>query len=181
MMKHILFIVVLISFTAFYSCSEDSSSSDVTRVYGTITMENTQFWPAWEDSGEVQVTIFADNVWQKSPTSFPVGPPFNFNDPYILTYEPGKTQYDYEIEVEPGTYSALAVGFNIFNQSIPADRQTATLGVYWGNPDSVSHGLIIPPFLNYPVPSDISIADGEEKRLDFKADFAFVLGWYSQP
>ena len=117
---------------------------------------------------------------------FPVGAPYNSQDPVVLAYEPGKTTFDYEIELEPGTYSALAVGFNHFFIT-DSNRSTATLGVHWNNASQVSHGVVINmdvgggnviPIFNESPPSAISIVEGQELRIDFVADFNFVLEWY---
>ncbi len=56
--------------------------------------------------------------------------------------------------------------------------KTATLGVHWNTPGTVSHGVVIAPFFNYPAPVSFDIAAGEEKEINFKADFGFVTTWY---
>lgn len=182
------------------SCKDDDEPK-TTKVYGTITFENANVWQTWADSGEVQVTIFPkfslDPLagWGEIPAgtlgpthpggTFAVGAPYNSQNPVILQYEAGKTQYNYEIEVEPGTYSALAVGFRHNFVNDPS-LKTATLGAHWGNETQVSHGIVIKinaggsviPIFNYPPPSTIEIKEGEQKEINFKADFAFVEQWY---
>lgn len=182
------------------SCGE--KASPVTKVYGTVTIENTSTWATWKDSGKVQLTLFPkfslDPLagWGEVPDNFfgpnvpggtfAVGAPYNSQNPLILNYEPGKTQYSYEIEVEPGTYSALALGFRHAFVSNPS-KKTATLGVHWGKPEQVSHGVVIKirtpngaiiPVFNYPAPITFDIAEGEAKEINFKADFDFVKQWY---
>lgn len=181
------------------SCKDDKD--DVTRIYGTITMEGLDVWQVWQDSGEVQVTIFPEfslnplSGWGAIPDStfgpgvlggtFAIGAPYNAQDPVILTFVPGQTEYTYSIDVEPGEYSALAVGFRHDHVNDPS-RKTATLGVHWDNPTQVSHGVQIRAniggnivnVLNYPAPVTINIAEGEELEINFKADFGFVEAWY---
>jgi hypothetical protein len=89
------------------------------------------------------------------------------------------------LELEPGTYSALALGFRHVRVTDPS-KKTATLGVHWGNPAQVRHGVVIKvrtptgivPALNYPAPTAFDIQAGEEKEINFKADFNFVKSWY---
>jgi hypothetical protein len=183
----------------FSSCDKEEPTK--TRVFGTITIENENVFSTWKDSGELQVTIFPkfslDPLagWGTIPDNalgpnvpggtFAIGAPYNGQNPVILTYVPGKTTYDYEIELEPGTYSALALGFR-HNRVNDPSRKTATLGVHWGNPDQVSHGVVIKvatpggvvPIFNFPPPVSFDIAEGEEKEINFKADFNFVNAWY---
>ena len=198
---NMLIVTLAISSFFFTSCSDDDQPK-TTKVYGTITFDNADKWQTWQDSGEVQVTIFPafslDPMagWGEIPDNFfgpgvpggtyAVGAPYNSQNPVILTYEAGKTSYEYEIELEPGTYSALAVGFRHNFVNDPT-LKTATLGAHWGNENEVSHGVVIKiplpdgsifPLFDYPAPSTIEIAAGEEKELNFKCNFAFVEQWY---
>ncbi len=185
----------------FSSCQEDEPAQ--TRIYGTVTIDNANAWATWQDSGEVQVTVFPkfslDPLagWGAIPDNtlgpnvlggtFAVGAPYNSQNPLVLTYVPGKNVYEYEIELEPGTYSALALGFR-HNRVTDPSRKTATLGVHWGNPTQVSHGVVIrarfspmgpiQTLFDYPAPVSFDIAKGEEKEINFKADFNFVNTWY---
>jgi hypothetical protein len=117
--------------------------------------------------------------------TYAVGAPYNSQNPVILEYEAGKTTYDYEIEVEPGTYSALAIGFRHDGVTDPS-LKTATLGCHWGKETETSHGIVIkiqagPSVLTIfdePAPSTIEIKAEEQLELNFKADFAFVNEWY---
>ena len=171
------------------------------KIHGTITIENADEWATWQDSGEVQLTVFPEFSldplagWGAVPDNFfgpgvlggtyAVGAPYNSQNPLVLDYVPGKTEYHYELELEPGTYSALALGFRHDLVSDPT-KKTATLGVHWGQPDSVSHGIVIRikaggaiiPVFNYPAPVTFTIAEGEHKEFNFKADFDFVNQWY---
>ena len=174
-----------------------------TKVYGTITLENTDKWATWQDSGVVEVTIFpAFSLnplagWGAVPDNFfgpgvlggtyAVGAPYNSQNPVVLTYKAGQTKYDYEIEVEPGTYSALAIGFRKNSVTDPS-KKTATLGAYWNNETTVSHGIVIKAdvgggnivtFYNDPAPVSIDIKAEEQKQLNFKADFGFVEQWFA--
>ncbi|MBX2927987.1 MAG: hypothetical protein KF852_09145 [Saprospiraceae bacterium] len=182
------------------ACKKDEPAK--TRIHGTITIENADTWATWQDSGEVQLTIFPkfslDPLagWGEVPDNFfgpnvlggtfAVGAPYNSQNPIVLEYEPGQTTYHYELEVEPGTYSALALGFR-HNLVTDPSRRTATLGVHWGNADVVSHGVVIRirtgggaiiPVFTFPAPTTFDIAEGEEKEINFKADFNFVNTWY---
>ncbi len=203
MKKYIFHFFLLTLFAGSFlltSCGDDEQPT-TTKVFGTITIENTNVWQTWQDSGEVQVTIFPEFSldplagWGEVPDdhfgpgvpggTYAVGAPYNSQNPVILTYEAGKTTYDYEIELEPGTYSALAVGFrhNFVND---ATLKTATLGAYWGNENEVSHGVVIKvpagptvmTIFDYPAPTPITIQAGEEKEINIKCDFAFVEQWY---
>jgi len=185
------------------SCKDDEKPTTA-RIHGHIQMDGLADWATWQDSGEVQVTIFpAFNLapppqgagWGEVPNEFygpgvpggrfAIGAPYNAQDPVILTYVPGQTEYHYEIEVEPGEYSALAVGFRHDRVTDPS-KKTATLGVHWDNPLAVSHGVKInipagPGFvtiLDYPAPSTITVEAGDNVEIDFRADFSFVNLWY---
>jgi len=199
-MKKILFLV----FTAtilLSSCGEDEVPVQE-RIFGTVTIENTNTWKTWADSGEVQITLFPEFSldplagWGEIPDNtfgpgvlggtFAVGAPYNSQNPVVLTFEEGKTSYDYEIEVEPGTYSALAIGLR-HNFIQDPSLKTATLGVNWNKPNEVSHGVVIKvnvgggniiKVFDYPAPAEITIGEGEEKEINFKADFDFVNSWY---
>ena len=203
MQKHIfpLFLITLFVGSILMTSCGDDEQPTTTKVFGTITIDNPEFWQTWQDSGEVQVTIFPEFSldplagWGEVPAgilgpaspggTFAVGAPYNSQNPVILTYEAGKTTYDYEIELEPGTYSALAVGFRHNFVNDPS-LKTATLGAHWGNENEVSHGVVIkvpagPTVLtvfDYPAPAAITIEAGEEKELNFKCDFSFVEQWY---
>jgi len=92
----------------------------------------------------------------------------------------------YEIEVDPGTYSALATGFRHDFVTDPT-RRTATLGVHWNNPTQVSHGVVIKvdvgggniiPVLNFPPPEPITVMVGDEITINITADFGFVEQWF---
>lgn len=190
-------LAVVLSFSA---CEEEEPA--MTRVFGTITIQNPDVWAVWKDSGEVQLTIFPkftldplagwgavpDNVLGPNVPggTFAVGAPYNAQNPLILNYVPGKTTYNYELELEPGTYSALALGFR-HNRVTDPSKKTATLGVHWGNPAEVSHGIVIKirtpngavvPVYNYPAPLSFDLAEGESKEINFTADFNFVNTWY---
>ncbi len=164
-------LIALLAVVSFACDSADINSSEFATVSGTITFKNVASWP---DSGEVQVTVFPENVWTQFGA---MGPPQNPNDPVILT-KTANTEYAFTIEGLPGgNYSALAVGWRRPNaQNYPAEKRTATLGVYWLNSDSVSVGLNIPgsPF-NDPAPAVIAVTKGQVvKDLNFAADFAYV-------
>lgn len=183
------------------SCNEDDPEPETATIHGTITLDNAATWATWQDSGEVQLTIFPafslnpPAGWGVVPDdffgpgvpggTFAIGAPSNAQNPIILTYVPGQTEYHYELEVDPGTYSALALGFRhdfVTNPSL----KTATLGVHWNTPATVSHGVVIKmniggqivPILNYPAPASITVAKGDVVELDFRADFDFVNVWY---
>lgn len=203
MKNRILFLATMVlAVSSFFlsSCKDDEPKT--TKVHGTITLENAEKWATWQDSGVVEVTIFPafsldpaagwgvvpDNFYGPGVPggTFAIGAPYNAQDPVVLTYEAGKTKYDYEIEVEPGTYSALAVGFR-HNSVTDPTKKTATLGVNWNNETTVSHGIVIKAdvgggnivtFFDYPAPTAIDIKAGENKEINFKADFGFVEQWY---
>ena len=198
-----IMLLALLPFITMTGCDDDDDPTTAT-ISGTITFENVDEWATWQDSGEVQVTIFPEfsldpfpgSGWGEVPDDFygpgvpggrfALGAPWNAQNPFILTYVPGQTQYNYSIEVDPGTYSALAVGFRHDFISDPT-RRTATLGVHWDNPNTVSHGIILKidvgggqiiTLFNEPAPTPITVEAGEELDIDFKADFGFVNEWY---
>jgi hypothetical protein len=199
-----IFVIVLFSLSIFMvSCGDDDPIVETkTRMYGTITIENHDVWETWQDSGEVQLTLFPEFSldpmagWGEVPDdfffpgslggTFAVGAPYNSQNPIVIDYVAGQNIIEYSIEIEAGTYSALALGFRNDNV-VDASLKTATLGVYWENPSTVSHGVVIRiqagpmviPIFNYPAPSTIVLAEGEELQLDFKADFDFVNQWYN--
>lgn len=166
--------VLTIFFVLSWGCDDDNGMApEFASVSGTITFENVALWP---DSGEVQVTIWPEGVWTASG---PMGPPQNPNDPLVLTKNPGQTQYSYEIAGLPeGVYSAIAVGWRHPDPNLPAEQRSAVLGVYLGDPNIVSTGLIIDfpgsPFQG-PLPAEITLEKGENRTgLDIKADFANI-------
>lgn len=189
---------------AFISCDKDPKTATIS---GTITIENEQVWALYRDSGEVQLNLFPAFVLAQPPAGagwgdipdgffgagtpggrFPLGAPTNTQDPEIITYVPGQTQYNYSIEVDPGTYSALALGFRHDRVTDP-NLRTAPLGVYWNNADVTSHGVVIKipigggqflTILNEPAPSIITVEAGDEVDFDFKADFSIIPLWYQQ-
>lgn len=194
------FIIILAIGLFTVGCGDDIPPN-TSIVKGTITIDNVDIWETWVDSGEMQLTIFPEFSlnppagWGEVPDgtfgpgvpggTFAIGAPFNAQNPIILNYESGKTEYDYELEVDPGTYSALALGFrnnNVQEQT----KKTATLGVHHDNPDVVSHGVVIKintpagiiPAFNYPAPTTFTVVDGEEYTINFRADFAFVNEWF---
>lgn len=187
------------------SCKDDEPTPDTATIHGTITIDNAPLWATWQDSGEVQLTIFPAFVDAAPPAgagwgaispnilypgfpggTFALGAPYNSQNPLVLTYVPGQTEYHYELEVDPGTYSALALGFRHDGVSDPS-LKTATLGVHWNTPATVSHGIVIKAdigggqiitIFDYPAPSTITVAKGDNVEINFKADFAFVTQWY---
>ncbi|MBT8191713.1 MAG: hypothetical protein HKN67_03120 [Saprospiraceae bacterium] len=202
-MKHssIYTFIFLLGMVLFSIGCGDDIPPNTSVIKGTITVDNIDVWETWVDSGEVQLTIFPafslnpPSGWGEVPDgtfgpnvpggTFALGAPFNSQNPIVLTYESGKTEYDYELEVDPGTYSALALGFrhdNVQDQT----KKTATLGVHHDNPDVVSHGVVIKvvtpggiiPVFNFPPPVTFTVVDGEEYTINFKADFGFVNDWY---
>lgn len=184
---------------AMTSCKDDPAKPDTATISGTITIENAAIWDTWKDSGEVQLTLFPEFSlnppagWGEVPDNFfgpgvpggtfALGAPVNAQDPLVLEYSPGATQYNYTITLDPGTYSALALGFRHVRITDPTLR-TATLGVHWSNPNDVSHGIVIrpaigaPAIFDEPAPSVITLEAGDEVTIDFKADFGFVNLWY---
>lgn len=193
------FAVLGIALFSMTSCGDDEPAR--TRVFGSITIENVELWETWQDSGEVQLTIFPEFSldpmagWGEIPDdffgpgvlggTFAVGAPYNSQNPVVLTYNAGQNTYDYEIELEPGIYSALALGFRHDGVNDPS-LKTATLGVHWDNPNEVSHGVVIrvqagPMVISVfdePAPTAITIGAEEELELNFTADFNIVNEWY---
>lgn len=201
-MKTLLLLAIPALFLA--SCKDDEVQPDTATIHGTITIDNVELWSTWQDSGELQLTIFPEFVDATPPTgagwgpispdilytgfpggTFALGAPSNSQNPIILEYMPGTSTYDYELEVDPGTYSALALGFR-HDFITDASLRTATLGVHWGSPDVVSHGIVIKAnimgqivtFYDYPAPVTFTLNKGDNVEYNFKADFSFVEEWY---
>jgi len=201
--RNLLFLAVLLSagIMLLSSCKDDDPTT--AKIHGTIEFENSIIWPLWIDSGEVQVTIFPEFSldpsagWGEIPDNhyfpgsvggfFPVGAPYNSQDPFVLTYNPLSTSYDYELEVEPGIYSVLAVGFRKDDVSDP-NRRTAPMGVHWNNPDTKSYGIVlkvdvgggnIVTIFDDPAPETLDLKAGDDLTINFKADFSIVPAWYS--
>jgi len=182
------------------ACDKDEPTT--AKIYGTITIENHAIWADWVDSGEVQLTIFPafslDPLagWGEIPDgfygpgvpggTFPLGAPFNSQNPIVVDYVQGHNLIEYEIELDPGTYSALAIGFRK-DDVTDANKRTAPLGVHWNNPTETSHGVIVKVDVgggtivkvfdeNPPVALDLKAGDNQE--INFKADFSIVNTWY---
>ncbi len=203
-MRKVTFAVLIMALAGVFfmtGCGDDLPP-DTALVKGTVTIENTDVWEIWQDSGEVQLTIFPEFSlnppagWGEIPDgtfgpgvpggTFAIGAPFNAQNPVVFEYEAGKTDYDFEIEVDPGTYSALALGFRHDFVQDPT-LKSATIGVHHNDPDVVSHGVVVKAdvgggnivtFFNFPPPSTFTVADGDVLEINFKADFGFVEQWY---
>jgi hypothetical protein len=195
-----LMLLALMPMLVMTSCGDDDDPTTAT-IKGTITIDNTQLWETWQDSGEIQLSLFPAFVlaappagagWGDIPDGFfgPGVPGGRFalgapSEVRVIDLVPGQSQYNYEFEVEPGTYSALALGFRHDFVTDPSKR-SATLGVHYGQPDSISHGVvirvdigggIIVPVINEPAPSTITVEAGDVEEIDFKADLGYVLVW----
>jgi hypothetical protein len=196
-----MMLLLMVPVLAFTSCKDDEPTPDTAKIHGTITIDNADLWATWKDSGEVQLTLFPEFVLALPPAGKGWGEiPDNFYGPgvpggtyalsapvnvLVINYSPGANQIQYELEVDPGTYSALALGLRHNTITDPSLR-TATLGVHWGEPDTTSHGVVIKisaggqiiPILNYPAPSAITVEKGDEVEINFRADFGFVETWF---
>jgi hypothetical protein len=188
-------VLALIPFLAMTSCKDQTVVPDTAKISGTVTITNTDLWSTWKDSGVVELVLFgkysldpfpgsgwgdvpADYYGPGSPDGrYALGAPYNSQNPIVVNYSPGISGFTYEMDVDPGTYSALALGFR-HNRITDPTLKTATLGVYWDHPNEVSHGIIIKPYFNDPAPTTFTVAKGDKVTIDFKADFSFVTQWY---
>ena len=198
-----LILLMLVPFLALTSCGDDDEPTTAT-IRGTITVQNADLWEIWQDSGEVQLSIFpqfeialppaapSGKGWGDVPNEYfgPGVPGGRFalsapTESITIQLVPGQSTYPYSLTVQPGTYSALALGFRHDFISNPSTR-TATLGVHWDNPTDVSYGLVINvpagpgqfiSIINEPAPSVITVAAGDELDIDFTADLGFVNVW----
>ena len=200
---HIMIIAMVLSIFAFQSCKDDDVIPTTATFSGIVTIENTELWETWADSGEVQLTFFPEfNLdplagWGEYPDNTfgpgspagvsAVGAPVNSQSPLVFEYVPGRSEYGYEFTLTnlsgPVTFSALAIGFSHDGIS-SANLKSATLGVHWGNENEVSHGIVIrpaigaDPIFDFPAPVSFTVSPGDEQIINFKADFAFVEDWY---
>ncbi len=184
------------------SCDKDDPEPTTATISGTITFEETELWNTWKDSGQIQLTLFPafslnpPAGWGDIPENslfpgfpggrFALGAPVNAQNPLVINIQPGVTQYNYTLTVDPGTYSALAVGFRHDFVTDPSLR-TATLGVHHGDPTTVSSGIVLKidigggniiTAINDPAPSTITVEAGDELTINFKADLGFVEEWF---
>lgn len=196
-------IALVLAVIALPSCKDDDVTPTTATFRGVVTFENVELWETWVDSGEMQLTFFPEFSldplagWGEIPDetfgpgvpggTFAAGAPVNSQNPIIFNYEAGRTEYGFEITLtnmtEPVTLSALAIGFR-HNTIQDASRRTATLGVHWNDPSTVSHGIVIkpaigaPPIFDYPAPVNIVLKPGDDQEINFKADFSFVEDWF---
>jgi len=184
-------LLALIPVLGMMSCKDDEPTPDTATIKGTITIDNAELWATWKDSGIVQIALFPEFSldpfpgagWGDVPDGyygpgvpggrFPLGAPSYTGD---IQYSAGANIITFETEVQPGTYSALALGFRHNLVTDPA-LKTATLGVYWNMPNEVSHGIKLGPF-NEPAPVVLTLEKGDNVTLDFRADFGIVELWY---
>ena len=195
-----LILLLLVPFLALTSCGDDDEPTTAT-IHGTITVQNDELWETWQDSGEIQLSLFpafnlalppAGTGWGDVPNEFygpgvpggrfAIGAPVETR---TIDLVPGDSTYTYSFEVEPGTYSALALGFRHDFVTDPSKR-SATLGVHWNNATEVSHGIVINvpagpgqfiSIINEPAPSVITVDAGDDVEIDFTADLGFVNVW----
>jgi len=184
------------------SCNKDDGEQPTTaKVKGTITLNNIAQWAEYKDSGEVQLTVFPKfsldplSGWGPVPDdflgpgvlggTFALGAPSNSQNPLILEYSADANQATFELELDPGTYSALALGFRHNSITDPSLR-TATLGVHWSMPTEVSYGIVIQANIGGNVvkifdeeaPTEFTVEAGDEKTINFTADFGILPLWY---
>lgn len=195
-------LLALVPMTVITSCDDDDPAPTTATIGGTITIENTDLWATWQDSGELQLTLFPEFSlnppagWGDIPENalypgfpggrFALGAPVNAQNPIIINLQPNVTQYQYIMTVDPGTYSALALGFRHDFITDPT-RRTATIGVYHNNPDVVSSGIVLKvdvgggnfvTVINDPAPTPITVEAGDDLIINFKADLGFVEEWF---
>ena len=201
-MQRFMTIALLAGVLVLVGCDDDDMKPTTATLKGVVTFDGVELWETWQDSGELQLTIFPEFSldplagWGTVPDNFfgpgvpgqtaPLGPPAF--DPIVIEYQNGSNQYAFEVEIqnvtEPITFSAVAIGFRHDRITDPTLR-TATLGVWWDNEDEVSHGIEIrssigaPPFFDYPAPLPITVEPGDEIELNFKSDWNFVEVWYN--
>ena len=180
-------VVLILAVAVMMGCKDDTATPTTAKFRGTITFENTELWETWQDSGEIQVTFFPEFSldppagWGETPGgTFAIGAPVNAQDPLVIDIEPGIDQYSFEFNftnyTEETTFSALAAGFR-HDFIVDPSKRTATVGVYWDNPNEVSHGIVIQPFFDYPAPESFTLKPGDDLVLDFKADLGFLEVW----
>lgn len=179
----ILMGVALAAF-AFTGCDDDKPNT--ATIHGTITFKNLNTWTqsgsvSSADSGVVEVVIFPESGWASGTGgTFARVAPVNANNPVIFEIDSTDSTYEYSIDVPPGTYSALAVGYRTNRSySSASGKKTATLGVHWDHPDSVSYGFTFTGVPGYPAPSPITVSKGDDVTIDFKANYGFISTWFN--
>jgi hypothetical protein len=195
-----LMLLALMPLLVMTSCDDDDDPTTA-RISGTITIDNTELWEVWQDSGEITLSLFPEFVLAAPPAGagwgdipdefFGAGIPggrYALGAPtasQTITLVPGDNTYDYSFDVQPGTYSALALGFRHDFVTDPSKR-SATLGVHFGQPNSISHGIEIRvpvgpgnfmSIIDEPAPSLIVVEAGDDVDIDFRADLGYVLVW----
>jgi len=196
-----LILLALVATFVVPGCKDDDDAKpDTATIHGTITLQNASLWDTWKDSGDVELSLFGKFVQAAPPNGkgwgyipegllypgspegrYPLSAP-EFTD--TVTYVQGQTQIHYELEVTPGEYSALAIGFRNNSVSNPSTK-TATLGVHWDHPTEVSHGLLlkvdaggqIMTIIDDPAPTVLTLEKGDNVEINFTADFGFVEVW----
>ncbi len=196
-----LILLALVAIMVIPACKDDEPEPDTATIHGTISLDHSELWSTWKDSGVVELTIFPEFTlnppagWGDIPVDglypgfpggrFPIGAPSNASDPFIINVVPGQTEYHYELKVKPGIYSALAVGFRHNLITDPA-KKSATLGVAWGHSTELSHGLLIKldagggqfiTIIDDPAPIGFNLEKGDKLEVNFKADLGFVQVW----
>lgn len=188
---HHMTMAVFLAALIWVSCEKEKTTA---KISGEIILQNTDIWSWYQDSGEVQLTIFPEFSldppagWGAVPDghlgpnvpggTFPIGAPANAQNPLVFQFDANASTLSYELEVDPGTYSALALGFRHDLVTDP-NLRTATLGVHWNNINEVSYGLKIPAFrLDYPAPAEFTVAAGDEININFTVDFGILPLWF---
>ncbi len=197
-----LILLALVATLVMPGCKDDNAAPDTATIHGTITLDSAYLWDTWKDKGVVEISLFPEFVLALPPAGQGWGyiPPDFFGTgsldgmyplsapTYVdtVTYAAGKTLINYSLTVKPDTYSALALGFRNDSISDPS-LKSATLGVHWGHPTEVSHGILLKvdvgggqiiTFFDDPAPSVITVAKGDNVEINFRADFSFVNAWY---
>lgn len=185
-------LLALVAVWIFSSCKDDEPTPDTAHIEGTVTIDNAELFATWKDSGTLQLALFPEFSLDPFPGAGWGDVPDNYYGPGVpggrfalgapsytidIPYSAGINGFTYEMDVDPGTYSALALGFR-HNLVADPSLKTATLGVYWDHPNEISHGIRIDPIFNEPAPTVITVEKGDNVTIDFKTDFAFVTVWF---
>ena len=196
-------LLALLPLVTMMSCKDDPVEPDTATISGTITIENTDLWATWQDSGEVQLTIFpafslnppagwgdipVDALYPGFPGGrFALGAPVNAQNPIILNlFSRCDTVSLYDDTGTRDLFSTCTwIQARPYHRSFKEDsnawrslEQPQRRQSWCSHQGRISAVVRSSPSSNEPAPSVITLEKGDNLNIDFKADFGFVEEWY---